>query len=90
MKTATGQYLVDNIEFTMKLLGEELWEKWCELLDEIRENPEDFRMFLESEFDLERLEAALTLWNLFELPEDVDLEELGYGDIFEEVNEDEV
>jgi len=47
-------------------------------------------MFLESEFDLERLEAALTLWNLFELPENVDLEELGYGDIFEEVNEDEV
>ena len=90
MSIITGRYLIDNPEFTMKLLGEELWEKWCELLDEIRENPEDFRMFLESEFDLDRLKAALTLWNLFELPENVSLEELGYGDIFREDEEDEV
>ena len=89
-KAVTGQYLVDNPEFTKKILGEELWKKWCNLVKSMKEEDEKtFKAFLKSEFDLDKLKASLTLWNLYELPENVSLEELGYGDIFEEDDEDE-
>ena len=79
-KIIKGEELRKNPDLLNRYLRPELVEKFKKIVDEASEEEKEYlEIFFNSEINIDKLEAILELMDLFEVPEDISLEETAFS-----------